>query len=99
MRRSYGFKVGETPPRDSKADENVLRVMRSESDCTAWEYPFYAVDREGRYVLGFEDDDEADSYCARNRYTKATLGQACMCTHRPNIYRNWKNTYPTEGLL
>lgn len=100
MKNRYGFtKKDKLPPSDAKIDENSLRVLDSESNCTAWKYPFYAVDKDGRYVLGFDDEHETDTYCAKNKYVKLTLGQACMCTHKPNIYKNWKSTYPTEGLL
>lgn len=103
MKSKYGFTPNEIAKASkqtwTKADDNLIRVMKSESDCTAWVYPFYAVDKKGKYVLGLEDEEETDSYCEENGYIKMTLDQACFNNNKPNKYKNWTDTYPTEGLL
>ena len=85
--------------RDLREDENLLRVMDGESDCTSWRYPYYAVNRSCRFVLGFVDESECDGYCAENGYVKLSLTQACVAARKPNIYGSWSSSYPTNGLL
>lgn len=100
-RRGYGANESADAARQTwaKADENLLRVMRAESDCTAWEYPFYAVAGDGRYVLGFEDGDEADGYCRENRFVRITRDQACFRDRKPNRFSNWTERYTTKGMF
>ena len=82
-----------------RTDENVLNLLSGESDCDYWRYPFFAVNRECKYVLGFEDEGECDCYCNQNRYVKLTLAQACVAANKPHRFDNWTKTYPVEGLL
>lgn len=83
----------------TKADDNLISVLKGESDCTGWIYPFYSVDGNGRYVIGFADGDEASEYSEKNGFTRLSFDQACFMSRKPNKFKNWRKTYPKEGLL
>lgn len=70
----------------------------TDADCDDWKFKCYAMNH-GKYVLGFEDEQECREYCSMNRYTYRDFDKAVASVRKPNKYANWQRNYSTKGLL